>query len=129
MTDNDKKLWSEQRYDKARTKLNTRLEVVLDRGLANLFTKCGWTQQRIAEKEGLNRQGIVQMLIFGRCWCCCELAGRNLSETALLPAPWPWRAPRSPDAIGMRMHVRCQTEKVRGWVERGVGRVVPDGLD
>jgi hypothetical protein len=65
--------WSEQRYDEERAKFvalygenDKEAQAKRDQALAMLFYRSGWTQERLAEKEGKGQTWVVQRLRFGR---------------------------------------------------------------
>jgi hypothetical protein len=62
---------TEEEYDRERSKLrqlygDTKTEAKRDQILAALFHRSGWTQERLANKEGKSQQRIAQSLRFGR---------------------------------------------------------------
>jgi hypothetical protein len=65
--------WSEQRYDEERAKLvalygenDAEALAKRDQALANLFWRCGWTQDKLAEREKKDRSWITRRVLFGR---------------------------------------------------------------
>ena len=64
---------SERQYDARRKRIRDEYETSMnragakrDRELSYLFVQSGWTQQRIAEKEGRSREWVCKRLRFGR---------------------------------------------------------------